>query len=910
MLPLGVKRQADPDLLAKFQQGVTLHQRGQLAEADTFYRELLAQLPDHFDALHLRGVLLHQQGRNDAALESIQRAIALNPAEASAHSNRGLVLEALAAPGEAVKSYDRALILRPDYPEALFNRGNALLSQQQCMPALESYDRALALRPRYAEALNGRSLALCGLNRNEEARADLEHALAIRPEYPQALLNLGVVLGRLSRQEEALSCYDRALELWPDYADALNNRGSVLTGLKRHEEALASFSRSLALKPDYVDALVNLGGALNELKRPAEALTSLHHALSLNADHVGALVNYGAALADLKRPEAALQSLDRALEHHPDHFEALINRSNALMALGRFEEALRSLARVIELEPAHVEALVNCGTVQRAMRQPDRALAILDRALALRPDHAGALNGRGNALVDLKRPEEAVAAYERALSLEPEFPEALLNRGAALRDLSRPDESARSYARLLEVAPEYPYAQGYAFHSELHACDWTGYAEAVKRIEGAVDRGARADTPFSFLGLSDSAALQLKCAQTWVEDNCRMSAVPVWTGSRYRHGKVRIAYLSADFHTHATAHLTAELFETHDRSKFEVYGVSMGPDYAGAMRARLQRGFDRFLDVRGQSDREVARMLAALEVDIAVDLKGFTQDSRPSIFAQRAAPVQVNYLGYPGSMGADYMDYVIADSRVIPPEHSLYYSEKIVRLPDTYQVNDRTREISPRTLSREEAGLPPGSFVYCCFNNNFKITPPVFFVWMRLLDKVKGSVLWLLEDNAVASSNLRKEAGLRGVASERIVFAPRMPLADHLARHRLADLFLDTAPYNAHTSASDALWAGLPVLTCMGSTFAGRVGASLLDAIGLPELVTHSFTDYARLAIRLASSRDLLSDLRTRLAGNRMTHPLFDTDRFRRHIEKAYLHMHARSQCGLPPESFDVDRIE
>lgn len=902
-------RKATAAVVAKFQQAFAHHQRGELEHADTSYQELLVQAPDHFDALHLRGVILHQQGRNDLALELIQQALELNAGEAAAHSNHGLVLQALGKPEDAIASYDRALFLKPDFAAAHFNRGNALMSLRRCGQALESYDHAIALTPRYAEALNGRGNALCGLHRNDEALESLERALAISPEYPEALLNRGVALSGLRRHAEALASYDRALALRPDYAEAFSNRGGALTCLKRHEEALTSFNRSLALNPDYVDALINLGAALNQLKRPQEALSSLDRALALDPEKIGALVNRAAALVDMKLPRAALESLDRALELRPDHIEALINRGNALRDLERFEEALASLARVLEIAPGEVEALVNRGAVLRAMRRPDEALSSLERALALEPDRASALNGAGNALADLKRPDEAVAMYERALSLEPDFFEALLNRGAALRELGRPHESARSYARLLAIDPEYPYARGYAFHSQLHACDWTNYAETAKRIEDAAGGGRRVDAPFSFLALSHSVASQLRCAQTWVDDKCRPAADPIWTGTRYRHNQIRVAYLSADFHTHATAHLMAELFETHDRSRFEVSGISFGPDDPGGMRERLQGAFDRFVDVRGRSDREVAQMLVDMEIDVAIDLKGFTQHSRPSTFAQRAAPVQVNYLGYPGTMGAGYIDYIIADACVIPFEHEPFYAEKVVRMPDTYQVNDRTRAIASRIPTRAEADLPPTGFVFCCFNNNFKITPPVFDIWMRLLARVEGSVLWLLEDNADACGNLRREASLRGISAERIVFAARIPLADHLARHRLADLFIDTLPYNAHTTASDALWAGLPVLTCMGSTFVGRVAASLLHAVGLPELVTHSLADYEALALRLASAPGLLSDLKARLARNRSTHALFDTDRFRRHLEQAYLRMHERSQQGLPPEGFAVQAI-
>jgi len=371
-----------------------------------------------------------------------------------------------------------------------------------------------------------------------------------------------------------------------------------------------------------------------------------------------------------------------------------------------------------------------------------------------------------------------------------------------------------------------------------------------------------------------------------------------------------IAYLSADFHRHATAYLMAELFERHDRSRFEVIGVSFGVDDKSDMRRRLVAAFDQFYDVRRKRDEEVAKLLHDLQVDIAIDLKGYTQDSRPGILAYRPTPIQASYLGFPGTMGAEFIDYIIADETVVPFDHQPFYAEKIVHLPDCYQVNDTKRNIAERTPTRQEAGLPERGCVFCCFNNNWKITPEVFSVWIRLLHAVEGSVLWLFRDNESAERNLRKEAQARGIDPARLVFAGRLPLEDHLARHRLADLFLDTLPCNAHTTASDALWVGLPVLTCMGNAFAGRVAASLLKAIGLPELVTHSIEDYEALALRLAKDPSLLEGYRNRLATNRLTHPLFDTDRFRHHIEAAYLQMWEIWQRGEQPRSFAVEALQ
>ncbi len=759
--------------MAKLHEAIALQQRGQLAQAETLYREILAGAPAHFDALHLMGILQYQQGRYQAAAALIQSAIAKNPNHAGAYSNLGAVLQKLNRFDEALACYDRALLLRPDYAEALLNRGNALHDMRRYEDALASYDRALSLKPAYAEAL----------------------------------FNRGNALQDLGRHEDALDSFDRAIALKPDYPEALLNRGDVLQNQKRHEEALASYDRALAWQPDYAKALNNRGAALRELRRYDDALLSL------------------------------------------------------------------------------------------------------DRALSIKPDYAEALNNRGSTLQGLLRPEDALACYDRALALKPDYAKALHNRGTALAELQRYSDAAQSFAQLIALDPDYDYAIGNLLKCYLHCCAWENVPSIAKRVTDVVDRGGRAIVPFSFLAVSSSEASQRQCSTTYVAERYPASPEPLSNGQRYHHDRIRVAYLSADFHDNATAYLMAELFELHDRRRFEITAISFGPDTGSAMRKRLQPSFKQFVDVRAKSDREVARMLRGWEIDIAVDLKGFTANSRTGIFSLRPTPLQINYLGFPGTMGADYIDYIIGDRHVIPPGHEAFYTEKVVRLPHSYQANDSKRRIADRTPTRTEVGLPGAGFVFCCFNSSYKIASEIFDVWMRLLKGVEGSVLWLLEDNVEASRNLRDEAARRGVAPDRLVFARRLNLDEHLARHRLADLFLDTLPYNAHTTASDALWAGLPVLTCTGSAFAGRVAGSLLTAAGLPALITQGLEEYETLALRLATTPAMLTANRASLALGRNDCPLFDTGRFRRHIEAAYAEMWERYQRGQAPASFDVQPL-
>jgi predicted O-linked N-acetylglucosamine transferase (SPINDLY family) len=723
-----------------------------------------------------------------------------------------------------------------------------------------------------AERLFFEALALQEKGDLVSARRLYQDALALAPERPSVMNNLAAVLIQLGRCAEAKQLCNRLLEMNPKDEAALVNLGNCQLRLGAAEDALLSINEALRLSPGSPQALNSRCGVLLELERPQEALESCDRALALKPDYAEALNSRGIVLMKLDRAEEAVASFDDALALAPEHAEVFHNRGNALLALNRHQEALESF----------------------------------DRALAVKSDHVQALNNRGYTMLQLGRPEDALASFDRALAIKPDYVDALSNRSDALLSLKRHEELIECYRRLLEIKPDYDYAPGYLLRARMQICEWTDYESSAAQISENIRAGRRADTPFNFLGISESAADQLSCSRILVADKYPATQKPVWRGERYRHDKIRVAYLSADLRHHATARLIAGLIEAHDRSRFEITAISFGPDTSDGMRMRLRNAFDRFIDAGNKSDREVALLLRELETDIAVDLQGFSRFCRPRILAQRAAPVQVNYLGYPGTMGAPYMDYIVADRCVIPPEHHPCYTEKVVYLPDCYQVNDRKRNIAADTPSRAELGLPVEGFVFCCFNNNYKITPQVFDVWVRLLKQVEGSVLWLLEDNRPVVHNLWREAEKRGVAPGRLVFAPRIEMERHLARQRVADLFLDTLPCNAHTTASDALSVGLPVVTHMGSTFAGRVAASLLNAVRLPELITTCWTDYEDLALRLATDGKLLADIKAKLAGNRATCPLFDTDRSRTHIEIAYVTMWERYQRGDPAASFTV----
>jgi protein O-GlcNAc transferase len=721
-----------------------------------------------------------------------------------------------------------------------------------------------------------------------------------------ALCRLAVIRLQQGSLEEAARLFRRALKTDKNSADAHHGLAFALTGLERLEEAVRHYERALTLRPGFAEAHNNLGHTLQRLGRFEAAMAQYEQALAFNPAYAEAHNNFGNALHLLGRHDEAIGRYEQAIAIRPDYAEAHWNWGNALRSLGRLEEGVAQYEKALQLKPSYAEAYNSLGNILRMLGRSEDALAQYRKALAARPGYVDAWVNLGEALAALGRHQEAIVEYNGVLAIRPDDCNALSRRGRALARLKRQTEAIASFEQALAVDPNHADAFGGLMQSALEACDW---ARAAKLRQQAVDRVAARKfvDPFTLLGYCGIPSLQLACAQTYILHKVPELPPRLWTGAIWRNEKIRIAYFASGFHGHPTAYLTAGLIELHDRSRFEVLGISIGPDDRSEIRTRLMRAFDRFHDVRSNNDREVAALIHDLKVDIVIDRSGYTANARPEILACRPAPIQISYIGYPGTLGADFYDYVIADRIVLPFDQQRFYSENIAHVPNCYLVTDSKLAIAASTPSRSEAGLPERGFVFCCFNNNYKITAGVFDVWMRLLQRVDGSVLWLLRPNAAAEANLCREAAARGIDPARLIFADWMTLQEHLARHRLADLFLDTLPYNAHTTASDALWAGLPLVTCCGESLAGRVAASLLNAIGLPELVTDSLDEYEALALRIATDPNLLRDLREKLQQNRSTQPLFDTEQYRRYIEAAYLKMWELWQHGERPRSFAVE---
>jgi predicted O-linked N-acetylglucosamine transferase (SPINDLY family) len=804
--------------------------------------------------------------------------------------------------------YQKILQVSPKHPDALHFLGVIAYQAGKYAMAVKLFDESIQVNPRHAEVYSNLSNALHALHQYQAAVESCDKAIHLKPDFADAYNNRGNALNGLQQYQAALENCDTAIRLQPDHAAAYNNRGNALNGLFQFQAALGSFDKAISINPGFADAYSNRSNALHSLQQYQAALISCDKAISLNPGFAKAYNNRGNALHGLQQYQEALESFDKAIGLKPDYAEAYNNRGIALNGLQQFQEALESFDKAISLKSDFAEAYNNRGNALHSLRQSQAALESFDKAISLKSDFADAYNNRGSALHDLWQYQAAAESFDKAISLKSDFAEAYKNHGLALHRLRRYPAALESFDKAMLLSPNQAYLNGIRLNTKQMICDWEDIEDQRRILEAQIDGNEKVATPSITLAMTDCPARQKRAAEVYVRDKYPSRSSIEMIPHRPKRDRIRIGYFSADYYNHATCYLMAELFERHDRSRFEIIGFSFGPDVKDEMSQRVSVAMDRFQDVRSLSDRGVAQLSRDLEVDIAVDLKGFTKDARFGIFAERAAPIQVNYLGYPGTTGSAYMDYLIADHTLIPESSQQYYSEKIVYLPDSYQANDSQRLISDKTSSRAEEGLPEQGVVFCCFNKNYKIMPGTFDLWMRVLGQVEGSVLWLLEDNLWVGSNLRKEAARRGVSPERLIFARRLPLAEHLARHRLADLFLDTFPCNAHTTASDALWAGLPVLTCMGEAFASRVAGSLLRAVDLPELVTTTEADYEALALEIALNSERRHAIREQLRQNLPTAPMFNIRSFTNHVEAAYRAMYERYQMGLPPAHIHIAR--
>lgn len=844
----------------KMQEAFGRFQAQDLAGAERLCAEVLGEAPRHPDAMHLLGVVRLAAGRAVEAASLIAGALEGKPRD----------------------------------PVALEHLGLARAAQEDYAAAEAAFRQGLAAGGAQATLHMRLGMALARQGKLDEALKWLREAAARAPTVPDVHLNLGNALAEQGEAEQAIASYNQALRLQPGNPLVHFNLGNLHRMAGRLDYAVEAYRRVLAIAPRDPDTHNNLGIVYERQQKLEAAAACYRQALEISPNHVHALSNLGSVLQAQGRLEEAADACNKALAIRPDFPDALANLGTVRARQGRYEEAEALCRRVLGLQSRHTEAHRNLGTLFRVQGRLREAIAAYRQALAIAPDQAAVHNDLGDALRDSGDFDAAVAAYRKALAIEPQLVAARYNLAETLKVLGRFDEAVAAYEQVLAIEAEHFSALNGLTYLRQHICDWSGIDMLWERLRrDAFGKPESGVSPFSVLYMPTTAEEQLACSTEWARQTlgpwiARRADLAAASRARAAHQRLRIGYLSWDFHEHATSYLMAELFELHDRGRFEVYAYSYGPDDRSAIRARIQSACEHFVDIAGDSHLEAAQRIRGDGIDILVDLKGYTLGSRSAIVAQRPAPVQVNWLGFPGSMGTECIDYIIADPFIVPAGAERHYSERVVRLPDCYQVNDRKRRVGDRMSTRGENGLPTEGVVLCCFNQAAKILPDVFTCWMRIMHAVPRSVLWLLESNRWAAANLRRAAAEHDIAAERLLFAPLLPLAEHLARYRAADLALDTFPYTSHTTASDALWAGCPLVTRVGDTFVSRVAGSILRNAGMGELITESAADYERKVIELATEPGKLRDLRHRLRETRDQCPLFDTPRFVRNLETAY----------------------
>lgn len=812
------------------------------------------------------------------------------------------------------------------------------------------------LMPERLSTMNNLCAVLIKLNKWKEAEEVINYAQDLFPNEYNIYLHKGTILENKGQFLEAINYYKKSIELKPDNSESYRLLGKAYELTRNLEEALRAYinaitfnessenknernklikkinnnednkkkSIHLANKKEFKKAIkilcevINsdqydyiafniLGGIYIEIEEYENALINLENAIKINPEYGNAFYNLSVLYRAKKNWHHALLNINKSINRCTDFLEnAYNNKGQILYELHRYDEAIISLEKAISININNEQNYILIGNIYYYIKKYEQALMYYDKALLLGKGDAVILSNRANILSELERYDIAIDSFKKAIEFDNEYVLGYFNLANLYKKIKQYKLAVQNFEEAIKREPNLDYAQGQYLHSKMQICQWNKIEKNIKYIIGKINDNKKIVTCFGFLSIIDDLLIHYRTSKIWIEDKNPEQNILGSIKKHAKQNKIKIGYFSADFHNHATSYLIAELFEKHNKSKFEIIGFSFGPDLKDEMQNRICRSFDKFIDVRYKSDKEIAELSRNLKIDIAIDLKGLTENGRLGIFSYRAAPIQVNYLGYPGTLVASYMDYLIADKILIPQRFQQFYKEKIVYMPQSYQINDSKRKISKKKFTKKELGLPEKGFIFCCFNNSFKITPEVFESWVRILKKTEGSVLWLLEDNESAVENLKNEAKIRNLDTNRIVFAKRMEVSEHLSRQSLADLFLDTFPYNAHTTASDALWASLPIITLIGETFASRVGASLLTALGLEELITTSLSNYEELAIKLANNNCSLNKIRNKLKNNKSSSTLFDACTFAKTLEEAYIQMFERYELDLKPDNIYI----
>jgi len=855
---------------------------------------------DLVDDLYQQGLKLHKSGKVELACQVYTLVLNANPEHSMANHNMGALAVDIGKVEEALPFFEAALEANADVAQFWVSYIDALINVGRIADAQAVFGQA---KNNGAQGDGFDKLEHRLKDAGQEPLEANQIASEPQPKLPNILdgLKLDQAIKLAKKQakedspEEAKRIYQDILTKFPKNKRALDG----LTGLIG--KPIGRVSKAQNPPQDQLQSLINLysQGQLQQALQQAETLVQQYPNSSV-------LLNIqGAVLKGLGQLDLSVDAFNKALAIKPDYADAHYNMGLVLQEQGKLEEAIEAYNKALAIKPDYAELYNNMGNALKEQGKLEEAIEAFNKALAIKPDHAFAYSNMGIALQEHGKLEEAIESYNKAIAIKPDYADSYCCMGVALQEQGKLEEAIKAYRKALAIKPDYDVARAQKLHVQAHICDWDSMAKEI----GLLPRlGVSKDyvEPFTMLSLEDAPERHRRRSELYVATKYPQRTRSKWTRPSQKPKKLKIGYFSADFHNHATMCLMAQIFAAHDHEHFEVYAYSYGPDNYDEMRQKLITDVDKFYDVRNKSDAEIVDLARADNLDIAIDLKGYTKDERLSLFSRCLAPVQISYLGYPGTLGADFIDYIVADPTLIPKAKCGYYTEQVIYLPHTYQPTDNKRPISGKVMNREEHGLSSNNFVFCCFNQNYKISPKEFDIWMRLLSKVEGSVLWLLQSNEWAEQNLKHQAEARGVSSKRLIFADKIPQAKHLARQQLADLFLDTFNCNAHTTTSDALWAGLPVVTKLGEGFAARVAGSLLNAIGLPELITTTEHEYEDLILELATNPTRLAEVKKKLATNRISQPLFNTELYTKHLENGYQQAYQNYLDGNSPQTITV----
>lgn len=875
---------------------------GELAGALDAIDRVIALGEQSADAWNNRGIILNAQGRTGEALIDLDKALAIDPQNIDALYNKGSVLQKMGSQQEAAAAYNKIIELAPNHARARYSMAILLANGAKHAQAIAVLSQLISEHPDFTDALLQRSRIFSDTGQVSEALADAESVIELTPDNSGAFFQKGCILMLCDDPENALPCFVRACELAPNDPYSLLAMGVARFKLKDNQGALAAFDAALGLSQDIPEAFNNKGQVLQELKQFPAAIEHYEHALALRPGYTDAIFNQANALREQGKHDESLALYKTLLEQAPEHV-GWKNMGATLELLFKREEALEAYKQAIVVDPKDADAHVNAAGVLTKLNKPEQALLYANKALKLDPKHVNALQIRALILLLLDAIDHARVDAEEAARLEPRHALANYVLGIILEKQKLPSEALTHFDMALEENADIDFLLGRAAHIRADMSDWAGFDENIAQLLERIDHHKPACQSFELHSKIDDPIYHRKCSEIYFDFMHRTSE-PAKPPTPAANERIHIAYFSSDIGDHPVTTLMAGVFEAHDREKFEVTVFSL-VNHSGETRNRIFHASERFINAEFMTDEEVVALARSLNVDIAIDLNGYTGTSRTGIFSRRVAPLQVNYIGFLGTMGSDCHDYIIGDPVIAPFSNQDHFSEKIIHLP-CYQANDDKLVIPDTRKTRKDYDLPEEAFVFCSFNGNYKITPQMFSAWMEILRQTPDSVLWLY-CKQYAIDNLRLAAKAHGIDDSRLIFAKQVMLPEHLARQRLGDLFLDTYPYNAGATASNALYSGLPLITYLGRSFCSRYGASLLTALDLPELITHSIEDYIALSVHLATHADDYRELKEKLARNLKTRPLFNTEEFTRNLERAYCAIQSRHRQGLPTEHVSPD---